>query len=159
MPDDAKPATYMVDACSFTELRRTYPRPHFDAVWKLLEKIAAEGRLLSVDEIFRELDIQDDEIAEWASEHGQIFLPLDEAVQLKAREILKSHPALLDLKKKKSGADPFLIAAAIVRGATVVTQEKKSGGPPALKIPDVCHAYKIRCIPLLEMLQAEGFST
>jgi hypothetical protein len=159
VPGEETPATYVVDACSFTELRRTYPRPHFDAVWKLVEKLAAEGRLHSVDEVLRELSIQDDEVAEWASKHSAIFLPLDEPIQLKAREILKSHPTLIDLKKKKSGADPFLIGAAIVSGATVVTQEQKSGGPHAVKIPDVCQAYKVRCIPLLELLKAEGLST
>lgn len=148
----------MVDACSFTELRRTYPRPHFDGVWKLIERVAAEGRLLSVKEVYLELDNQDDEVAVWAKKHRDIFLPLTSEVQLKTREILKSHPTLVDLKKK-SGADPFLIAAAILRGATVVTQEKKSGGPPSVKIPDVCAAYGVKCIPLLEFLKAEELST
>ena len=159
VPSGEKPVTYTVDTSSFTELRRTYPRPHFDAVWKLVEKLATEGRLLSIDEVFREIECQDDEVAEWATKHSKIFLPLDAPIQLKAREILKNHPTLVDLKKKKSGADPFLIAAAIIREATVVTQEKRSGGPPAVKIPDVCQAYKVRCIPLLEMLQAEGLRT
>lgn len=159
MPGKEEATTYMVDTSSFTELRRTYPRPHFDAVWKLLEKLVRQGRLHSVDEVFRELDTQDDEVAEWARRHGDIFLPLDEQIQRKAREILKNHPTLVDLKKKKSGADPFLIAAAIDTGAAIVTQERKSGGPPVVKIPDVCQAYRVRCVTLLELLKAEGLST
>ena len=152
----ATSALYMVDTSSFTELPRTYPRPHFAGVWRMVEELVRVERLVSIDEVLRELEGQDDEIAKWAQRHRKLFLPLDNDVQKRAREILKSHPRLLDLKKKKSGADPFLISAATIRGAIVVTQEKKSGGPPALKIPDVCEAYKVKWMPLLEMLKAEG---
>jgi Domain of unknown function (DUF4411) len=157
VPENTKAAIYMVDACSLIELRRTYPRPLFAPVWKLLEELAASGRLLSVEEVLLELKRQDDEIAEWATQRKEIFLPLDEEIQLKAREILKAHPTLVDLKKRKSGADPFLVAAALTRGAIVVTQEGRSGGPGKVKIPDVCQARTIKCITLLDLLQAEGF--
>jgi hypothetical protein len=147
---------YMVDACSFTELRRVYPKVNFPGVWELIEGLVVEGRLNSVEDVFFELDAQDDEVSVWARSHRDIFLPLTEEIQQKAREILSSHPTLVDLKKRKSSADPFLIAAALLRGATVVTQEKRSGGPPAVKIPDVCASFNVRCIPLLTMLQAEN---
>jgi hypothetical protein len=149
----------MVDTCSFTELRRTYPRPHFKSVWTLIERLVTDGRLLSVEEVYIELKAQDDEVAEWAEQHKDIFLPLTEEIQLKAREILKRHPTLVDLKKKKSGADAFLIAAALLGGAAVVTQEEKSGGSPTVKIPDVCAFHAIRCIPLLELLKAERLTS
>jgi len=149
-------ALYMIDTCSFTELRRVYPRKNFPPVWELIEDLVVQGRFLSVDDVFLELDAQDDEVAAWARAHRDVFLPLTEEIQQKAREILRSHQTLVDLKKRKSSADPFLIAAVLLRGATVVTQEKRSGGPPAVKIPDVCATYEARCIPLLMMLQAEN---
>lgn len=154
----AKPedTLYMIDACSFTELRRVYPKQNFPAVSVVIEDLVVQGRLLSVDDVFLELDAQDDEVAAWAQAHRAVFLPLTEEMQQKAREILSSHPTLIDLKKRKSSADPFLIAAALLRGATVVTQEKRSGGPPAVKIPDVYAACNVRCIPLLMMLQSEN---
>ena len=62
---------------------------------------------------------------------------------------------MLDLKKSKSGADPFLIAVAMLHKCSIVTEEKPSGGPHKSKIPDVCKAYSIECIPLLEMLRRE----
>ena len=146
----------MVDACSFTELRRVYPRQNFPAVWELVEDLVTQRRLISVADIFVELDAQDDEVASWAQSHQGIFLPLSEDIQTQARDILRSYPNLIDLKKRKSSADPFLIAAAIIHEATVVTQEKPSGGPPVVKIPDVCRGYKVPCIQLLEMLKEEG---
>ena len=115
-----------------------------------------QGRLISVADIFVELDAQDDEVSSWAQSHQGIFLPLSEDIQTQARDILRSYPNLIDLKKRKSSADPFLIAAAIIHEATVVTQEKPSGGPQVVKIPDVCRGYRIPCIQLLEMLQEEG---
>lgn len=156
MTEAPSKSIYIIDACSLTALRRIYPKEHFPQVWTLLDRLAEAGRLLSVEEILVELRAQDDEIAEWAEDHEHIFLPLDTAIQEKAREILKAYPTLLDLKKKKSGADPFLIAAAAVKAGTVITQERKSGGPPALKIPDVCAHLGISCIDLLGLIQAEG---
>ena len=156
-PDTREPAAlYMVDTSSFTELRRTYPRPPFDNVWKLIERLADEGRLISIDLVLDELNAQDDEVSAWAKERSDLFLELDEAIQLRTKEVLAQFPNLVDLKRKKSSADPFLIAAAIVKGAVVVTQEKPSGGPPAVKIPNVCSALKVRCIPLLTLIQEEG---
>jgi hypothetical protein len=128
-------------------------------VWRLVESIADNGRLLSVVEVLIELNAQDDEVAVWANARQELFLPLTEDIQAKAREILASHPTLLDMKRKKSSADPFLIAAAIIRAATVVTQEKRSGGPPSVKIPDVCAAHGVPCVNLLSVLQAEGLTT
>jgi len=113
------------------------------------------GRLVSVDEVREEIAVQDDEVNEWASDNSNIFLPLEDDIQLKAREILLSHPTLVDTKKKKGSADPFLIAAACLYGGSVVTEEKPSGGPHREKIPDVCRTLGVSCITVLEMLQAE----
>lgn len=70
------PPLYMVDTNSFTELPRTYPRPHFTGVWHLVEELVRVGRLISIDEVLRELENQDDEIAEWARQRKEVCLPL-----------------------------------------------------------------------------------
>lgn len=77
-------------------------------------------------------------------------------MQVSARAILATYPTLIDVKKRKSSADPFLIAAAIVHKAAVVTEERPSGGPGKVKIPDVCREMKIPCMTLLEMMLREG---
>jgi hypothetical protein len=93
---------------------------------------------------------------EWAQKFVHIFIPLDEPIQTKVRQILKTHKTLLDLKKIRSEADPFVVASAILNGCTVVTEEKPSGGPNKSKIPDVCKAYGVECVPVIEMLRMEG---
>lgn len=69
-----------------------------------------------------------DDVSAWANEHSDLFLELDAAIQRRTKEILAQFPNLVDLKRKKSSAGPFLIAAAVEKGAVVVTQEKPSGG-------------------------------
>lgn len=149
---------YIVDTCSFTTLRRVYPREMFSPVWTLLSDLAREGAMASVDQVLEELKAQDDVVTQWAESHVSIFLALDAPIQEKAGEILARFPddVFLDLRKRKSGADPFVVAAAMVNHAAVVTEEKKSGGPNKVKIPDVCASFGVDCFPLLELLRREG---
>jgi len=138
-------------------MRRIYPGDVFPSVWDKLDALAADGTIASIDLVMDELEKQDDEVTDWANAHPDMFLPLDEPLQRKARQILQQFPDnFVDLKKRRSGADPFVVAAAIVRGCSVVTEEKKSGGPARVKIPDVCQSFGIECIPLLELLRREG---
>src|ERR1051325_4675571 len=148
-------AKYVVDTSSFTSLQRTYPRDVFPGAWTLVERLARSGVLLSVEDVLEELKSQDDEALKWAKKNKSIFLPLDEPIQKQARRILAERPNLVDLKRKKSGADPFVIAGAAVSSCAVVTEEKPSGGPPKVKIPDVCKLLGVRCMTMLDMLREE----
>jgi hypothetical protein len=147
---------YTIDTCSLTALRRVYPEDVFPGVWTKVSELADNGDLISVEDVYEELSVFDDVVLDWAKEHSYIFAPLDAEIQLKAAEILENHSNLLDLKKRKSSADPFLVALAIVRSCIVVTEEMPSGGPDKSKIPDVCRNYGVPCVTLLDMLRAEG---
>ncbi len=128
-------------------------------VWDHMEDMINEGLVVSVEDVHLELNATDDAILEWANKQkGKgFFRPLDEETQRNASRVLSTHPNLVDVRKRKSSADVFLIAYAIGNGCTVVTQEKKSGGPPRVKIPDVCEAYRINCIDLVAFLRETGF--
>jgi len=146
---------YVIDTCSLIELRRTYPKDVFPGVWDKVGELAESEILISVEDVYEELKVQDDEVLEWANEHVE-FKPLDEQIQIKASEILENYPNLLNLKKRKSSADPFLIATAMVFSCSVITEETPSGGGPYLKIPDICRSNGIDCIRLLDMLRTEN---
>ena len=137
-------------------MRRVYPRDVFPSAWNKLDDLAESEIIASTEDVFEEIKSQDDEILEWANEFEEIFYPLSEEIQLSAIKILETHDNLIDLKKKKSGADPFVIATAMVHSCVVVTEEKPSGGPNKSKIPDVCQHYGIKCIKILDMLRDEG---
>ncbi len=155
---DLSKAKYVIDTCSLTELRRTYPFKMFAPVWNKLKELVNSGIIISTEEVFEELKINDDEVFQWAKENSQMFVPIDESIQIQVRELLKTHSNLLDIKNKRSSADPFVVALALLNKCTVVTEEKPSGGPNKSKIPDVCKAYKVKCINLLTLLEKEKFS-
>lgn len=147
---------YAVDTCSFTQLGRSYPPDVFPGVWEKVEQLISDQAVCSSEEVYHEIVAEDDALADWAKRRQEIFLPTDEDVQHNVKDILQTHSNLLELKKNKSGADPFLIAVAMIHKCAVVTEEKPSGGPERSKIPDVCRAYQIECIKVLEMLKREG---
>jgi hypothetical protein len=144
---------YVIDTGSFIALKYVYPLDVFPGVWDLMSRLAQDGVIGSVDEVMEELKSQEDDLLKWAKKYKSIFLPLDEQIQKHASAILAAHENLLDLKKRKSGADPFVIAAAVVNSSIVVTEEKPSGGPQKAKIPDVCKAHGITCITVLKLLE------
>ncbi len=148
---------YVVDTCSFTTLNRIYPYDVMPGAWDAVSDLAENGILISSNEVFLELEAQDDGIFKWAQNHISIFLPLDENIQITATEILKDYPNILDLRQSKSSADPFVIATAKVKSCCVVTEEQPNGpGSRYLKIPNVCRLMDIDCINMLEMLRIEG---
>lgn len=147
---------YCIDTCSLTEIRRVYPLDVFPSVWQKLEDLIAHGMMIAAEPVNWELEVQDDELKEWATKNASLFQPLSDELQSEGRRILAAHPTLVDIKKRKSGADAFVVGLASLMSLTVVTQERPSGGPDKEKIPDVCKAIGIECIPVLEMLRREG---
>lgn len=150
---------YVIDSCSLIRLKEVYPIDVFSPVWERMTELAECGALVSCEEIYEELESvqgEKDVVLDWAIAHRSIFYPSDELTQEKVLEILGIHPHLLDLKKAKSSGDPFLIATAMKFRCIVVSDEKPSGGPGKVKIPDVCKHHNIPCIQLLDMFRAEG---
>lgn len=140
---------YVIDACSLIEAAHRYnmSKRSFAYIWDTFNKEIAEGRLLSSIEIFDEL--KDDDLANWAKQHKQAFLPLTKDIQNKTREILEKYPSIIKMRSKKnSNGDPFLIATAIVVGGVVVTNE----GTKHNGIPEVCQGLGVEYINLSQYL-------
>jgi hypothetical protein len=153
---DRSDPKYVIDTCSLTELRRRYPDDVFPGAWEAITVMADSGILISSTEVGLELEAQDDLVTDWARKHSFIFVPLFPSIQLKAQEILSDFTNLIDDKNLKSSADPFLIATAIIKGCTVVTEETPSGKDAKIvKIPNVCATIGISCINLIELLRIE----
>lgn len=82
-----------------------------------------------------------------------MLLPLTEAVQEQAAQLLSQYPRLVDTRRNRSKADPFVVATAIVLDAVVVTGEIRTGKLDKPRIPDVCDANGVRCIGFLQMIR------
>lgn len=149
-------AKYVIDTCSLTKMRHTYPKDLFESAWAKLDELVKNRVVISAEDVLAELSAFDDEILKWAQGQENFFYPLDNDVQKLATEILGDYPELLDLKKNKSSADPFVIATAKLNSCSVVTEEKPSNSATKKKIPDVCNAVGVECITIIKMFRREG---
>lgn len=136
---------------------RWYPPDLFPSLWQHVEKLTDEDEeLCSCEDVFEELSQKaGDDIHAWAAARQNIFIPLDDAIQAKATAILDQYPRLVDTRKGKSLADPFVIATAVEHNLIVVTGEKPTRSIEKPKIPDVCVALRVECIDFVELIRRE----
>lgn len=59
------------------------------------------------------------------------------------------------LLKGGKNADPFVIAKAAIDGRAVVTMEQLR--PNAVKIPNICQYFGVKCLSLDEFMEEEGW--
>ena len=129
-------------------------------MWNKFDDLIEEGRLISSKEVLLELKKRDDDLFDWANERQQIFIDIeDDALQVKMAYLLGTYPRLVDTRKNRSGADPFVIGVAAVHtpNLIVVTQEGATGKIDKPHIPDVCNAENIECINILELITREDW--
>lgn len=130
---------------------RAYPIEVFASFWERFEHLIQTGRVIASDEVLCEIARKDDELHAWCKAHRDLFVPMTEEIQLAAIEVTATVPSLVDLNKGRGQADPFVVALARVRSATVVSQE--STKPTAPKIPDACRRFRVPCINLLDFIR------
>lgn len=136
---------------------RLYPPDLFPAVWAKLGELAKSGVIVAPADVRLELERQKDDLFDWAKGVPELFKDSDRAVMEAFTEIVNAHPDFLKVNSTKSGADPFVVAFAIVHGLPVVTYETLAKQNAAPKIPNVCNARGIPCVSVVDVLRAEGF--
>jgi hypothetical protein len=149
---------YCFDTSAFINGWHRYYHPENFPVWSDIEELSLQGRVIATEEVLVELEKQeDDEVFAWAIARPHIFRPIDEQIQIVTRDILREHPRLVDNRKLRSRADPFVIALAQIEGAAVVTYEDYSHNATKPKIPNVCQALHIPWMTLLHLIKQEGW--
>jgi len=157
---------YSIDTSALINMKILYPQDIFLSLWRNLETLINQGRLISPQEVFEELRKKDDELLEWAETYKSMFKNLDADQLEKVRDILRRFPRLIDPQKTTPDADPFVIALAMCKERQrtfwdehrIVVSEEKLAGPGARpKIPDVCKSYGVECISLTELFRKENW--
>ena len=158
---------YCIDTSALVDMRIVYPLRNFPSVWEKFRKLVQDKRLISPNQVFKEVEKRDDELRNWTRQHRQMFGELNQQQQGFVKEILQKFPNLINSLKTTEDADPFVIAPALSerkkqkqdlfkREYIVVAHEKqKKGGRP--KISDVCTAYGIKCIWAWNIIENEGW--
>ncbi|KUI00817.1 hypothetical protein AU190_15935 [Mycolicibacterium acapulense] len=150
---------YSFDTSAILNGRRDLFRPTvFQTLWVQIEGAIPDGQIRSVDEVQRELARRDDDARQWADAQGDLFMPLELPIQQSATQILNVHPRLVSQGGRRSAADPFVIALAMVRNGTIVTEETATGNLDKPRIPDVCGDLAVPCLNLMEYIEAQGWT-
>ena len=160
-----------------------YPKDVFPAMWKKLEETFRGDRVFFCEETFDEI-VSGHFLHEWVNEReaensqlvretsGEIYAcgsQIERNCFSRARsqreretqiERNRSSRARNRREREKLLAfqnDIFIIAHAKCAGATVVTQETRSGNENAYKIPNVCAHENVQCINFLGFMKNERY--
>ena len=146
--------SYVIDTNVLLEAANNYYA--FDRVpafWEWLERQFIDGVVRTLTMVKDEVDFPPD-VVSWVAERERDGHLIDESDPLIQTEYgrmagwLVSQPLGAEhIANFMSKADLWIIAAAKVRGSTVVTQEVAAGrGSRKVRIPDVCAQFRVKCI-------------
>ena len=140
---------YVFDTSVFYVLRVMTP-DRFPTIWKHLDELSATEELVSTREVLHELERHSPapHVDKWVADNRAIFaIPTDdELAWVKRLFQTRGNMGLVKRKNLLNGwpvADPFVIACAKAKDATLVTEEgaKKVGA----RIPSVAKPLGIKC--------------
>lgn len=152
---------YVFDSGPLIWMFRYYYPDRFPSLWEQFHELIDDQRIISVKEVSRELDGQDDLLANWVNDNKAIFQEPTQNEMIFIGEIFQvSHFQGLVRKQErlqgKPVADPFVIAKAdLVQNGCVVTTEKYKEN--ASQIPNVCKYFNIPCINLEQFMEEEDW--
>lgn len=150
---------YCLDTMCFILLMNSYRRKTFPHIWKKLDPMIENRLIVSPLEVYIEITDRTDEISEWVKrDKEKLFVELDEQQITTAKDILSKYKKLHDIKKTKFDADPFVVALARVKNLTVVSNERKTTVEAKQNITNVCTAYGVPCMPLLDFFDEIGIN-
>ena len=154
-------SVYSLDTSALiAAFRERYPIENFPAFWRKIEELIRNDRLKMSEVVFEEA-MRENDIKEWCDQKAlkQDFQwSIDESMQIKVNEILRKFPKLVDDRKGRSGADPWVIALAMIfQNCIVVTEEKPTYAEHRPNIPDVCDGFNIECIQIVDLIRRENW--
>ena len=151
---------FVIDTSSILHAwRRDYPPDTFPSLWERLEQLARDGILVAPSEVLLELERGGDDVHEWARAQD-LFVEPDTDAQARVTEIVDRWPNFVpDDSHDGIWADPYVVALAAVRTATVVSGEDMApDNARRPKIPNVCRDLGIPHCTLLGLLRSQGWT-
>lgn len=164
---NGEPSRFILDTSVLTQAARLYYAldiaPTF---WKVLASHALNGAVLSIDRVKDEIDRGKDDLKEWVNTqfHRSFETTNDDGVLTGYQQVVqwavgqsqytgaaKAEFARLD------NADAWVVAYAVGKGCTVVTQEQPAKDAKAkIPLPNVCQAFAVRYIDTFQMMRELG---
>ncbi len=153
---------YCLDSNVLIQAWQKYYSPKYcPSYWDLLNQLGNQKQILIPQMVYDEIVRTDDELSEWLKASQIEVKPITNAVTTLLRKIYDAdpfHKFLVDNKKGRSLADPWVIAHAIDENAIVVTKEEKvtALNTNKIKIPNVCDNMKVPWMNDFEMISELG---
>jgi len=137
-----------------------YPE-RFPSLWKRFDRLFEDEQIISVKEVSRELEGQEDLLSQWVKDNKSFFqLPAaNEFLIVTGIFQIPHFQALIRKQERLLGkpvADPFVIAKAQSIGGCVITTEKYKEN--AAQIPNVCERFNIPCMDLERFMKEENWT-
>lgn len=154
---------YLLDTGIFIEAkRRFYGMDFVPGYWDWLMREAKAGTIRSIERVADEIDVQKDELSEWAAKLPKdFFLRPDQSFSSAFQRVSQwaiasgfreaAYSEFLDV------ADSYLVAQALAGMHTVVTLEKPatSVSKKKIKVPDACAGIGVKCITPYAMMRLQ----
>lgn len=147
---------YVLDSSCLVKLNREQPVDLYPSVWQRIEELIRAGRAVLPKEAKREIDKKDDALKEWVKDWPGLVLDESDQDLVVVSQISAAHPTWV--RGAKNAADPFIIAAAVVRSAVVVTDERWAGrgtDERNLRLPNIAAEHSVECIGFTELVRRE----
>ena len=156
--------TYCLDTSALVTMHRFYPMRMLPDLWKLLEELFKQKRILSHDFVYDEIvpeKATKDDLAKLVTKHKTCFRPISKRQAQIVPQILLLYPQLIDPRSKKDQADPWIIAMVVEmmeevslfgKGSDFAIVSSESENSP-IKIPAVCKHYQVRHFNLFEFFE------
>lgn len=152
---------YLLDSNTFIEAKnRYYNMTVCPAYWQWILLKFGSDDVASISMVGKELEDGNDELAEWAKANPNLFaLVDDEQTQecfAKVANYVAEKSGVMKLGAAAeflAGADPWLIAKAMVTGAIVVTHEVLNHETKKkFLIPNICEEFGVSWMNTFDML-------
>ncbi len=154
---------YLLDSDVFIDAKnRHYGFDIVPAFWDWLSQAHNSGRVFTVDRCAQEVLAGGDELSDWMRAQASTFAIKPSAHDQAALQIVSRWAVSSSYRQGAaaeflSAGDYFLVAQALSRGYTVVTQEEPAPlSQRKIKIPDACNAVGVKWMSPFRMLRVEG---
>jgi len=154
--------SYCLDSNVLIQAWQKYYSPVYcPTYWDVLNELGDEDKIFIPSMVYDEIVITDDDLSDWLKKSNIKVKPITSDVTQTLKSIYAadpSHKHLVDNKKGRSLADPWVIAHAIKESAIVVTKEEKvtALNSKKMKIPNVCENMGIDWITDYQMVEQLG---
>ncbi len=159
---------YCIDTSAFITMHRFYPLRLIPDLWKYLEELFRNKKIISHQIVFDEIvpkTGKKDELAQWLTNFRVNFISTSQRQLELVPDILRYFPRLINPESEKDQADPWMVAMLIEimeqdgmfgdqSNYVMVTTESEKR---TTRLPAACRYYNIRHMNLFQFFEANGF--